>query len=323
MKRRRVLTWAACVLAAAWVAGACAQEYPSRPIRWIVPFTPGSMSDIVCRALQPELSSLLGQQVVIENLPGAASVIGTAKGAKAAPDGYTLTYAGSAAFGINPSLMKLPFDPVKDFAPVSMIGTAPYVLAVPRSFEANSLRELIALAKARPGGLSYGSPGNGTGSHLSMESFKAAAGINVVHVPYKGSTPLVTDLIGGHVQLAFEPIASVGPHIKAGKLKALAVANASRLAGLPDTPTVAQAGLPQFEPVFAWFGAVVPAGTPPAVVERLNRAFVAALGTVRAPLSERYGIVVTPGTPEEFGAFIRAEIPKFRRILELSGAKLD
>lgn len=323
MSRRFFFAWVVCILTTAWAAGVSAQEYPSRPIRWIVPFTPGSMSDIVCRTLQPELSNLLGQQVVIENLPGAASVMGTAKGAQAAPDGYTLTYAGSAAFGINPSLMKLPFDPVKDFAPVSMIGTVPYVLVAPRSFEANSLRELIVLAKARPGALSYGSPGSGTGSHLSMESFKAAAGLDIVHVPYKGSTPLVTDLISGQVQIGFEPIASVGPHIKAGKLKALAVGNAVRIAGLPDTPTMAEAGLAQYDPVFGWFGTVVPAGTPPAVVERLNRAFVTALGAVRAPLSDRFGIVVTPSTPEEFGTFIRAEIPKFRRVLEQSGAKLD
>lgn len=300
-----------------------AQTYPSKPIRWIVPFTAGSTSDTVCRTLQPELSRLLGQPVVIENHPGAGGSLGTAEGAKAAPDGYTLTYASSSAFATNVHLMRLAYRPVEDFAPVSMIGATPYVLVAHPSVSANTALDLITLAKANPGKLSYASPGNGTGSHLSMESFKAATKIDIKHIPYKGSSPAVADLLAGHVQLLFEPVASVGSHVKSGKLKALAVGSDKRLANLPDVPTFAESGVPEFEPVLGWFGVAVPAGTPPEIVAKLNGAFVTALNSVRTRLTEEHGIVVMPTSPERFGAFIRSEIPRFGKIIAVSGIKID
>ncbi|WP_418319789.1 Bug family tripartite tricarboxylate transporter substrate binding protein [Piscinibacter sakaiensis] len=300
-----------------------AQTYPSKPIRWIVPFTAGSTSDTVCRILQPELSRLLGQFVVIENRPGAGGSLGTTEGAKAAPDGYTVTYASSSAFATNVHLMRLAYRPVEDFAPVSMIGATPYVLVAHPSVEANTVRELIAFAKAQPGKLSYASPGNGTGSHLSMESFKATTKTDIKHIPYKGSSPAVVDLVAGHVQLLFEPVASVGPHVKSGKLKALAVGSDKRIAKLPEVPTFSEAGIEEFEPVLGWFGAAVPSGTPPEIVATLNAAFVTALDTVRARLTDELGIIVRPTAPEKFGEFIRSEIPRFGKIIAVSGIKVD
>lgn len=302
---------------------AFAQAYPSKPIRWIVPFTAGSTSDTVCRTLQPELSRLLGQPVIIENRPGAGGSLGTTEGAKAAPDGYTLTYASSSAFAANVHLMRLAYQPTEDYAPVSMIGATPYVLVAHPSVAANSVLELIALAKANPGKLSYASPGNGTGSHLSMESFKASTKTDIKHIPYKGSSPAVADLLAGHVQLLFEPVASVGAHVKSGKLKALAVGNDKRIGNLPEVPTFVESGVPEFEPVLGWFGAAVPTGTPPDVVAKLNVAFVGALNTAKARLTDEHGIVVMPTTPEKFGAFIRSEIPRFGKIIAISGTKVD
>lgn len=302
---------------------ALAQTYPSKPIHWIVPFTAGSTSDTVCRTLQPELSRLLGQPVVIENRPGAGGSLGTTEGAKAAPDGYTLTYASSSALAANVHLMRLAYQPAEDFAPVSMIGATPYVLVAHPSVAANTALDLIALAKANPGKLSYASPGNGTGSHLSMESFKASTKTDIRHIPYKGSSPAVADLLAGHVQLLFEPVASVGAHVKSGKLKALAVGSDKRIGNLPDVPTFVESGVPEFEPVLGWFGAAVPTGTPPEIVARLNGAFVAALNSVRTRLTEDHGIVVMPTTPEKFSAFIRSEIPRFGKIIAASGTKLD
>jgi tripartite-type tricarboxylate transporter receptor subunit TctC len=316
--------WIAIVLSLLTLAqSALAQTYPSKPIRWIVPFTAGSTSDTVCRTLQPELSRLLGQSVVIENRPGAGGSLGTTEGAKAVPDGYTMTYASSSAFATNVHLMRLASQPVEDFAPVSMIGATPYVLVAHPSVEANTARELIALAKAHPGKLSYASPGNGTGSHLSMESFKASTKTDIKHIPYKGSSPAVADLLAGHVQLLFEPVASVGPHVKSGKLKALAVGSDKRIGNLPDVPTFPEAGVPEFEPVLGWFGAAVPSGTPPEIIAKLNAAFVTALNTVRARLTDEHGIIVLPTTPEKFGAFIRSEIPRFGKIIAVSGTKID
>jgi tripartite-type tricarboxylate transporter receptor subunit TctC len=316
--------WIAIVLSLLTLAqSALAQTYPSKPIRWIVPFTAGSTSDTVCRTLQPELSRLLGQSVVIENRPGAGGSLGTTEGAKAVPDGYTMTYASSSAFATNVHLMRLASQPVEDFAPVSMIGATPYVLVAHPSVEANTARELIALAKAHPGKLSYASPGNGTGSHLSMESFKASTKTDIKHIPYKGSSPAVADLLAGHVQLLFEPVASVGPHVKSGKLKALAVGSDKRIGNLPDVPTFSEAGVPEFEPVLGWFGAAVPSGTPPEIIAKLNAAFVTALNTVRARLTDEHGIIVLPTTPEKFGAFIRSEIPRFGKIIAVSGTKID
>jgi tripartite-type tricarboxylate transporter receptor subunit TctC len=199
----------------------------------------------------------------------------------------------------------------------------PYVLVAHLSVAANTALELIALAKANPGKLSYASPGNGTGSHLSMESFKASTKTDIKHIPYKGSSPAVADLLAGHVQLLFEPVASVGSHVKSGKLKALAVGSDKRIGNLPDVPTFSEAGVPEFEPVLGWFGAAVPSGTPPEIIAKLNAAFVTALNTVRARLTDEHGIIVLPTTPEKFGAFIRSEIPRFGKIIAVSGTKID
>lgn len=318
----RLATLAACALFASMAQGQSAQSYPTQPIRWIVPYSPGSFSDAVCRAIAPEVAAQLGQPLIIENRTGAGGTTGTVEAKNAPADGYTILYSGSSAFATNVTLMKLPYDPVKDFTGITMIGATYYVLAANPGVAAKNPMELAALSKK--GALNYGSPGNGTGSHLSMELLKKATGAQLTHIPYKGSTPAVADLLGGHVQVMFDPFASVGPHIRAGKLKALAVASPKRMVELPDTPTLAELGVPgqDFYPM-AWFGVVAPAGTPRDIVTKLNRVFVSALNKL-APKLQDLGVVVEPTSSEKFNAFIQSEIPRFRKILTEAGTtKVD
>lgn len=301
-----------------------AQSFPNRPIRWLVPFSAGSTSDVVARAIAPRLADLLGQPVSVDNRPGAGGVIGTDLVAKAPADGYTLLFAGNAPLAVNVTLQsKVPYDPVKDFVGITQLVAASYLLVVHPSLGVNNVAELVAAARARPGKLNYGSPGNGTGSHLTMELFKTAAGLDISHVPYKGSAPAITDLLAGQVQLMFEPVASVGPHVRAGKLKALAMSSARRIAAMPDMPTVAESGFPGFQSE-AWIGVAVRSGTPQDIVVKLHDGLTKVL---QAPdLREQFsklGLELTTSSPEAFTAFIKSEIPKWAKVIRDSGAKVD
>lgn len=315
----RVLTCVALVCC----GGVLAQAYPVKPVRVISGFPPGSGADITARLVGQKLGEALGQQFLIDNRPGAGSNIAAELAAKAAPDGYTI-FIGTVANAINATLYaKLPFEFARDFAPVTLATSAPNVLVVHPSLPVKTVQELIAFARARPGQINYGSAGTGTAPHLSAELFKSMAGITLVHIPYKGSPPAVTDLMGGQVTMMFSPASSVLPHVKSGRLRALAVTTAARLPTLPDLPTVAESGLPGYETV-TWFGFVVPAATPRDIVVRLN----AEIGRVLAQPEVRQqfagqGIDVIGGTPEEFAAYIRAEIVKWARVIKASGARAE
>ena len=304
-------------------AGAMAQPYPARSIRVIVGFPPGSGADITARVIGAKAGEALAQQVIVDNRPGAASNIAAELAAKAPADGYTL-FIGTVANTINATLYpRLPFDFARDFAPVALTTAAPNVLVVHTSVPAKSVKELIALAKSRPGQLNYASAGTGTAPHLSGELFNAMAGVRMVHIPYKGSPPAVTDLLAGEVALMFSPSSTVLPHVKSGRLRALAVTTAARLPSLPELPTVAESGLKGYETI-TWFGFVAPAKTPQAIVARLNAEIVKvlALPDVRNQFAIQ-GIEVIGGTPEQFASYIRDEITKWAKVIRLSGAKAD
>ena len=297
--------------------------YPVKQIRMLVPFAAGGPTDAIARAVGQKLTETWGQPVVVDNRPGAGGNIGTEIAAKAPPDGYTL-FIGTVANAINQSLFaKLPFDFVRDFAPVTQNYITGLILAVHPSLPVQSVKELIALAKARPGDLSYSSSGVGGTPHLSGELFNTLAGVKMVHVPYKGSAPAMADLLGGQIQLTFDNMLTVLPQVKAGKLRGLAVTLVTRSPLAPELPTVAEAGLAGFE-VKSWNGVVVPAGTPKDVIARLNGEIVRIL---RQPdLREKFllqGIELVPTTPEEFGAFIRQDIAKWAKVIQVSGARAE
>jgi len=311
--------------AALWLGLAAAQQnYPTKPIRFIVTFPPGGSSDLIARALVPILADRLGQQVLVENRPGAGGNIGMEFVARAAPDGYTMGLGAAGALAANVSLYpKMPYDPVKDFSPVSNVAFVPFFLIANPSLPANNLQELVALASAKPGELMLGYGGNGTAMHLSGELFKLMAKVQLVNVPYKGSGPAAVDTMGGQLPLAMVDVASAITQIKAGRLKALAVTTSKRISAAPDVPTFAESGLPGYEAV-GWFGVVMPAGTPHDIVGRMNAELVAALK--RQEIRERVvaaGAEPAPSTPEEFGALIRSEIGKWAEVVKASGAKLD
>jgi len=314
----RSLLVAALALIASGLAAA-ADNYPSRAVRMVVPFAPGGGSDIVARLVSAKLTEALGQTVVVDNRAGASANLGAAVVAKAAPDGYTLLLA-NANYTINPSLFKtLPFDPVKEFAPVAQIANAANVLAVHPSIPAKSVRELIAFAKAHPGQLNFASPGNGTSSHLAGELFRQLAKIEVTHIPYKGATPAVTDLIAGQVSFTIVSTLSVLPYAKQGRLRMLAVTTAKRAGALPDLPTMAEAGLPGFE-VANWFGVIATGGTPRGIVDRLNAELVriGRMPDIAEKLAAQ-GADPATGTPEDFERFIQAEIKKWATVVRGAG----
>ena len=302
---------------------AAAQAYPAKSVRVIAGFPPASGADITARVIGAKLYDVLGQQFLVDNRPGAGSNIAAEIAAKSPPDGYTL-FIGTVANAINATLYsKLPFDFARDFAPVALTTAAPNVLVVHPSVPARSVRELVALARSRPGQLNFASAGTGTAPHLSGELFKAMAGVSLVHIPYKGSPPAVTDLLAGEVALMFAPASSVLPQVQAGRLRALAVTTSSRLPSLPDLPTVAESGLKGYE-TLTWFGFVAPAKTPPAIVTRLNTEIVKvlALPDVRNQFAIQ-GIETFGGTPERFAEYIRDEIAKWAKAIKLSGAKAE
>ena len=302
---------------------ASAQDYPNRPLRMVVPYAAGGGVDIVARAVSQELAKRIGQPVIVDNRTGAGSNIGSDFVAKAAPDGYTLLMA-SPANAINMSLYrKMPYDTQRDLAPVALVGAVPSVLVANPALPATTVAELIALAKAKPGSLNYGSGGSGTSEHLSAEMFKSLAGIDVVHVPYKGGANAMTDVMSGQLSLMFTNMLGAMPHIRSGKLKAIAIADSRRSPSLPDVPTFAEAGFKDYE-VSVWWGVMAPARTPAPVVAYLNREIVAALGAPE--LKERLdgmGARIIGGTPEQFGAFVAAETGRWARAVQVSGATQD
>jgi tripartite-type tricarboxylate transporter receptor subunit TctC len=321
---RLIARWLGVVIAAASIPGAAlAQAYPSKPVKIVVPFPPGGAVDTIARVVGQKLADRLGQPVIVDNRPGASANIGAELVAKSAPDGYTLLMA-SPGLAINNTLFpRLPFNGVRDFTAIARIGYAPLVIVVNPSFPAKSLGELIAQAKAEPSKLTYASAGNGSSGHLAGELFKISAKIDVLHVPYKGGAPAITDLLGGRI--SFMPInpLEVVSHIKSQRLRVLAVASDQRAALMPDVPTVAEAGVPGFE-ASVWWGLVAPAKTPHEIIARLNAATLEALAdaSVKGKLTE-LGVVITPGTPEQFGDFIRAEDARWAKVIKASGITPD
>jgi tripartite-type tricarboxylate transporter receptor subunit TctC len=313
----------AIAMLAVLVAGAVsAQTYPSRPIRWIVTYPPGGPTDAVARAVGAKLTEAWGQQIVIDNRAGAAGIIGTDLAAKAVADGYTLLFGTSAGLTINPALSsKLPYDPVKDFAPVSLLVLNPQILVLNNAVPANSVKELIAYAKARPGQLNYASVGQGSPNHLGMELLKALGGIDMVHVPYKGTGPAITDLLGGQVQLMFNSMPSVLPLVKSGKLKGIAVGSAQRSPAIPDLPTVAEAGVPGFENV-TWYGMFAPAKTPQDIIVKLNRQVVKILAEPEmAQRLANQGAEPRSSTPEGLAKFMQVESVRWKKVIQAAGIK--
>ncbi len=312
----------AAFLAAALPGHALAQAYPARPVRLLVPFTPGGGTDILARIAGAKMAESMGQQVVVDNRPGANTLIATELVVRAAPDGYTLILQTNN-LAANPTLYrgKLTFDTLKDLAAVSLVAGNPHVLVVYPAVPAKTLREYVALAKEKPGTLTFASAGSGTVNHLSGELLKMLAGIDIVHVPYKGSGSVMPDLLGGHVTSLFAAMPTVTGHIRAGRLRALAVTTALRFRGLPDVPTIAESGYPGYD-FSSWFGVLAPAATPPPVIARLHVEIVKALKepAVQQRL-EDYEIFGS--TPEEFAAFIRAEIDKTAKVIRASGATID
>jgi len=306
-------------------AGAAAAQgsYPAKPVRLIVGYTPGGATDIVARLLAAKLQEALGQTVIVENKPGAGSNIASEFVAKSAPDGYTLL-VGSIANATNMVVYKnLGYDTLRDFAPVTQLMSAPSVLAVHPSFPAKNLQELIAAAKRDPGKYAFASSGSGGSPHLAGEMLKLRAGIDLIHVPYKGAAPALSDLLGGQVQIAFQTALSAVPHLQSGQLRAVAVAANKRLAQLPGVPTMAEAGMPDFE-VSSWNGLFAPAKTPPEIIARLHGAAVKALAApdVREKLTAQ-GAEAVGSTPDEFRAYIGTEIDKWGKVVRASGARVD
>ena len=320
----------AALLAAACTALACepsiaqpAQKYPDKPIRFIVPFPPGGGNDILARMLAPKMSESLGQPVVIDNRAGAGGNIGTDLAAKSPPDGYTIVIASNQVT-MNPALYaRLPFDIEKEFAPIALAASVPMVLAVNPSVPANNVKELIALAKADPGKLNYSTPGNGTPQHIAFEVFNHSAGIRIAHVPYKGTGPAIADVIGGQVQATFGTLASLEQHVKAGKLRALAVATPRRSNAMPSVPTMAESGLTGYD-VSLWYSILAPAGTPAPIVARLSVEVAKALAApdVRDRLVAQ-GFEVSYLNPEQMNDLMKRDIARWSRSLKDVGIKLD
>jgi tripartite-type tricarboxylate transporter receptor subunit TctC len=311
------------LLAAALAAPALAQSYPAKPVRIVVPYPPGGPNDIVARTVGQKLSEQLGQPVIVDNKPGASGNIGAESVAKSPADGYTLLLL-TTGHTINPSLYpKLGYDLAKDLAPVTQLTAGPMVVIVNPSLPAKNIKELISLAKAKPGALNFGSAGNGSSTHLAPELFSSMAGIKMNHIPYKGSAPALTDLMAGQIQVAFDFMISAMPHVKSGKIKALAVTSTTRSPAAPDLPTVAESGVPGFE-VIGWNGLVVPARTPKEIVAKLNAELKKALD--QPDTKERFaaqGFSATWTTPEKFGAYIESEHAKWAKVVKDSGAKID
>ena len=303
---------------------AFAQTWPAKPIKWIVPFAPGGTTDILARTIGEKLTVALGQPVIIENKPGAGGGVGADFTAKAPPDGYTIMGGTISTHAINASLYKsLPYDPVKDFVPITLIARVPNMLVINPDIAAKNVAELITLLKANPGKYSFASSGNGTSQHLSGELFKSIAGVDMQHIPYKGSPPALQDVVGGQVAMTFDNITTAWPLAKGGKLRALAVTTAKRSAVAPDVPTLSESGLAGYE-VGSWQGVFAPAGTPPAIVKRLNAEIVKIINMPDVK-EKLIGLGAEPvgNTSEEFAALVKTEVVKWAEVVKQSGAKVD
>jgi len=303
---------------------AAAQSYPSKPIRLIVPFAAGGGNDNIARLVGKRLTDRVGQPLVIDNRPGAGGVLGAELAAKAAPDGYTLFLGGVGSHAVNPNLIeKLPYDPIKDFAPVILLAQAPLILVVHPTVPARTFAEFVAYARNNPGKLNFASNGNGTSSQLAAVMFDSMAGAEMVHVPYKGLAPALTDLLSGQVQLMFSSVVAILPHIKSGKLRALAVTGAGRLPSLPEVPTIAESGFPGYE-ASSWYGILAPAGTPRDIVTKLNAELSKALAQpeVRNSLLAD-GAEPVGGTPENFAAYIRSEKERMGKLIRDAKIRLE
>src|SRR5262245_36138501 len=321
MSVRKSLFIAIAALAAA-LTPAQAQNYPTRPITLIIPFAPGGSTTIVGRGVADKMGELLGEKIIIDNRPGAGGTVGTRAVAKSEPDGYTLLLGYTGTLAIGPSLYKnVGYDPRKDFAPIGMIGNAPNSLVVNPSFAPKTLAELVAYAKANPGKVNFGSAGAGTASHITGEYFARAAGITLVHIPYKGTGPALTDLLGGHIPMAFAPIPASHSNVAAGKLRALAVTSTTRSSLLPDVPTIAESGIAGFD-ASLYYGLAAPAGTPRPIIDKLNKALREALASdvvKRQPGND--GTEITPGSPEDYAALIDKDEKKLAQLVKGSGGE--
>ena len=305
----------ACALLAT-VPSLAAQDYPTKPVRIIIGFPPGGATDLVSRLMAPKYAEIFKQQIIVDNRPGANGVIGSDLAAKAAPDGYTIHLATIGTLVISPAISKVPYDPIKDFAPISQAVGLQNIFIVHPSVPARSLKELIALARAKPGTFNYATSGSGSQGHLAGELFKLMAKVDMVHVPYKGGGPALVDLIAGHVEIFVAVISTAIPQVKAGKARALAVTGGKRATALPDVPTVAETGLKGYEAT-AWYGYVAPAATPRPIIERLHKETVAVLNLpdVKQRLLEN-GIDAAPSTPEQFAAYIKSETGKWTKVIK-------
>ena len=320
MRLPRVLP--ALLIAASTLAGA--QGYPSKPLRMLVGFPPGGANDIVARIAAQKLSETLGQSVVVENRPGNAGVVAAEALAKATPDGYTLMLGSTGTNAIAPALTsKLPYDPVNAFVPVGLVGIAPSALVVNASVPARSIPELVALAKSKPGKLTYASSGNGTTLHLGGELFKLLAGVDIVHIPYKGNAQALNDVIGGQIDMILSALPPALPLAKAGKVRILGVAMPERLKSMPEMPTVAEQGLPGYE-MSTWYGIFAPAGTPPEAIEKIGTELRRAVADPKVrDLISAQGIEPLSSTPAEFRAFVNAELAKWAKVVKAAGIKGD
>jgi len=324
MKKASMLLIVVTLLIGVGVQPLIADEYPTRPIRMIVPFPPGGGNDLLARSISQPLSQAIGQSVVVDNRGGAGGQIGATLAAAAAPDGYTIFLGSIGNLTFLPVLQsKLQYEPVRDFAPVTLLATSPFILVINPAVLAKSVKELLALAKAQPGKLNYGSAGPGSSLHMTGELFKLESGADITHVPYKGTAPALIDLLSGQVQMLFSTMPSVVPHVKTGKLRALGVSSTKRAGVVPDVPTIAEAGVPGFE-VLNWQGIVVPKKTPDAIVQKLNRALLEALKspeTIKALANQ--GLDAAGGTPGQFGALIKSEIEKYGKVAKAANLRLE
>jgi tripartite-type tricarboxylate transporter receptor subunit TctC len=319
---RALLPAVLALLLAAISTAAGAQAYPSKPIRLIIPYPPGGSNDIIGRMSAFQLGERLGTTIIVDNQGGAGGLIGTVMAARAPADGYTLLLI-SVGHAFNPSMYKLPYDPATAFAPVAMLGTGPVALAVNAGVPVNSVQELIALARQRPGQLFYVSGGVGSFSHLASALFMSQAGVDVVHVPFKGGAPALVDVIAGNTQIALGSLVQALPHIKTGRLKLLGVGGAKRVASLPDVPTIAESGVPGYEAT-AWWGVLAPAGTPRAIIERLHKEFSMILTSAETKKRfEAEGAEALQMTPDEFGRFLAAETTKWAEVVKGIGIRVE
>jgi tripartite-type tricarboxylate transporter receptor subunit TctC len=325
MKMKLKTLWLACACAALAAASAGAQDYPNKPVRMVVGFPPGGGTDVVARIITPKLSELLGQPVVIENRPGATGTMAAGQVAKSPPDGYTIMMGHVSVNAIAPALFKnLSYDVIKDFQPIAIAAAVPHFVVVHPSVPAKSLREMIDYVKARPGKLTYPSAGNGSMPHLAGEVFKAQAGVDLLHVPYKGTGQSMADLLGGQHVVAFDTMPASAPHVRSGKLRPLAVSSAQRLPAFPDVPTAREAGMPDYV-ITTWYGVFAPAGTPKAIVNRLHADIVKAMQSpeVKAKLDGIGADGSVSRSPEEYAALVKSDTERYAKVIKDIGLKID